>query len=67
MDSFRNKLIPSKINRERDLGSQEDYCNNSECEKDPEIDCGCCLFSERFCKIDIFQDWKNTFKETNDE
>jgi len=58
MKTFRNKLIPNSISDTNDMETQEDFCNNSECEKDEEIDCGNCLFSERFCKKDIFEEWK---------
>ena len=58
MDSFRNKFIPTNVNKSRGLESQEEFCNNSVCEENPEIDCGNCLFSERFCKLEIFEDWK---------
>lgn len=58
MKTFRNKLIPNSISDTNDMETQEDFCNNSECERDEEIDCGNCLFSEKFCKKDIFEEWK---------
>lgn len=58
MKTFRNKLIPNSISDTKGMETQDDFCNNSECEKDEEIDCGNCLFSERFCKKDIFEEWK---------
>lgn len=57
MNTFKNKLIPSDIGRGEELTSQEDFCNNSSCENEHEIDCGNCLFSERFCKVEIFNEW----------
>ncbi len=66
MDSFRNKLIPSKINS-LDLDTQEDFCNNAQCEEDEILDCGDCIFSEKFCKKDIFEEWKNNFKNQKDD
>jgi len=66
MKSFKNKLIPTVINEISGVGDQNDYCNNSECEKDEEIDCGNCLFSEKFCKKDIFEEYILN-KEDNDE
>lgn len=66
MDSFRGKLVPTKINRV-DLNNQEEFCNNSPCEEDVELDCGDCIFSERFCKKDIFDEWKSTIKISEDE
>lgn len=66
MDSFRNKLVPSKINR-LDLDTQEDFCNNTQCEIDELLDCGECILSERFCKKDLFEEWKRTLKDKEDE
>ena len=66
MDSFRNKLIPTKVSLIPDLDSQEEFCNNSACEEDTELDCGTCLFSERFCKKALFEEWKTHFNNNRE-
>lgn len=67
MDSFRNKLIPTSISKRESLETQEDFCNNSFCEKDETIDCGNCLFSKKFCKVELFNEWKLLIKIEDDE
>lgn len=67
MDSYKNKLIPTKVNAISSLETQIDFCNNSQCEDDELLDCGECMFSENYCKKQIFEEWKLNKENKNEQ
>ena len=64
MEYFENKVVCS-FNTADNQENQEDFCENSLCETE-NVDCGECIFSETYCKKEIFQEWKLN-KENNNE
>lgn len=65
MEYFENKVVCG-FNTTDNQENQDDFCSNSLCEND-DVDCGECIFSERFCDKSIFDRWLIEYKQRKKE
>lgn len=65
MEYFENKVVPS-FNTIDDQTEQDDFCLQSPCENE-RVDCGECIFSERFCDKSVFDKWFDEYKQRKNE
>ena len=60
MEQFDDKKVPTVASIE-DLtkeSTQDDLCISAVQCNDEDIDCGECLFSDKFCAKNLFEHWK---------